>query len=464
MVLDNLKNWIKRYNNKIISAVIFLGVFIGLSLGFKVADRSYKAYNFYFNEGIAGRLLSMLPLILITLVIYLKLIPKIIDSLALLYWFLFLMLSIIPVIIVYIFNGLAQSKGVVVFIYLIVLLWFIGMFIVSKANIKIPQIKISKKVFWIFIFTFLGIGNLYLLHALGLPKNFITAFTKVYEVRLNYRSRTTRFADYFIQWMGNIIYPFLFAYTLKEKKYKKSAVVFILELVLYSYTAYKSMLVTFFLAPIFGYVLANNIKKVFIEGGILGIITVGTFLGFKGVLTVYVLAIVRIFLWPGLIALEYFDFFFMYPKAHLAHSSFVPFVKNYYSVEPSFLLARLYYNKPEMRLNTTWYADAYMNFGYIGLIIFALILFFILLIIKNSEKKNLFLVSSILFGGVISLFNGPLLTTLLTNGLALGLFIAYILPEDLCNNKENKIYIHEQFKKRLEQSKLKLKMNETNKH
>lgn len=427
----------------VISLMLFALIFIGLGLGFITADKSYKFYNFFFNQNISSRILQELPLIFIVTIIYLKCIPKVIDGLALLYWYLFALMTIVPLIIVYAFNGLGESKHVIFFIYLIVLLWIIGIFLIRNSKFEFPQIELNKQTFWMIIFSILIISYIYLFIVLGLPRNFVKAFTNVYDVRLYYRDHTTRFADYFVNWIGNIINPFLFAYAIRKKNYKVITLATILELILYSYTAYKSILVTFLVAPIFGLVLSGKIKRTFMELGFVTVIFIGVIAGFKGVLMVYLLMVLRIFLWPALIALEYYDFFWMYPKMHLAHSSFVPFVHNIYNIEPPFLIAKLYYNRPQMRLNTTWYADAYMNFGIIGLLIFALIIYFMLILIKSMEKKDVYLVASLLFGGILTLFNGPLLTTFLTNGLGLGLVLVFLLPKSICKEKtENALLIN----------------------
>ena len=271
----------------------------------------------------------------------------------------------------------------------------------------------------------------YLIYTLGLPTKIIEAFKDVYGVRLNYRDTAGKFDDYFIQWLGNVINPFILTFLIYKKKYKLIFIPFILQLVLYGYAAYKSQFAVLLLAPFFAMVLKSGIKRSFIEKMMLLSIVVGLIAFYFKKLSIYLLIIIRIFLFPPLIALEYYDFFWMYPKMLLSHSIFGHFFKNVYNMDPNFYMGTVYYGRSDMRLNVTWYGDAYMNFGIIGIILFAVLLYFIMIVIKSVENKNIFLVSALLFGGVMALFNGPILTTLLTNGLGLGLLLAYLMPEDL---------------------------------
>lgn len=420
---------IYRKDSKILSVALYLLIMIGLVVGYVFSLKYYKSFNFIINEGILKRALIMLPLLILLIYTFVFLLPSKIERLSNLYWYLFLILSITPLLIVYVMSGIADSKNVVAFIYLMVFLGVLGVLLINKFDITIPTIKISPKSFWIFIIAFIIVGYSYLIYKLGMPTKILQAFKDVYAVRLSYRSVAGRFVDYFVQWLGNIVNPFLLAYLIYKKKFKLIFIPFTLQLILYGYTAYKSLFATLLFAPFFGMVLSYGIRKSFMEKmAVLGIF-IGIVAGYLGKLSLYLFIIIRIFLWPSLIALEYYDFFWMYPKVFLSHSIFGHFFKNVYNIDPTFYMARVYYGKPDMRLNVTWYGDAYMNFGIAGVILFAILLYFIMIVIKSVESKNIYLVSALLFGGIMALFNGPILTTLLTNGLGLGLLLAYLLPE-----------------------------------
>lgn len=425
---------LKKRWNEYIYYIIF---FVVLCLGFIVADKYYQFYNFYYAEGTIIRIFQMVPLFYVALIVYTKLIPNNIDEFPTLYWYFFIFMTIIPMIVVYLFNGIGESKNIILFIYLVFFLCIIGILISKKNILKVRYINIKKQIFWLGVITVIIVGYSYIFYKLGIPKNIFKSFTNVYDVRLNYRNNSNRLVDYFVQWLGNAVNPFVFAYTLRKKDYKKSLILVILQVVLYIYTSYKSLFLIFFMAPVFGAIISIGLDKKFISIMFIFGVLVGTIAGFMDFLMIYLLSVFRIFLWPALIAFEYYDFFYMYPKPHLSYSSFVPFVPDVYNIEPPFLISKLYYNKPLMRANTTWYADAYANFGFIGVVIFAVVLYFILSLIKFIQSKDKYLVSSCLFGGIVTLFNGPLLTTLITGGLAVGIILAYLIPKEICMNNDN---------------------------
>ncbi|MCI1944329.1 O-antigen polymerase [Clostridium luticellarii] len=416
---------------KILSAVLYLLIIAGLILGYICSIKYYKSFNFVINSGILKRALIMLPLVIAVVYTAVFLLPNRIKGLTSLYWLLFLLLSITPLLVVYTMSGLGESKNSEVFIYTITAVAVIGVIIVSKMDLEIPQISISPRTFWICVVGFMIIGYSYLIYKLGFPTKILEAFQNVYAVRLDYREQAGRFVDYFVQWLGNIVNPFILAYFIYKKKYKFVIIPIVLQLVLYGYAAYKSQFAVLLMAPFFGMVLKYGIKRSFVEKMTALAVVLGLAALYLKRLSIYLLVIIRIFLWPSLIALEYYDFFWMYPKMLLSQSIFGNFFKNIYNMDPNFYMATVYYGRPDMRLNVTWYGDAYMNFGIAGVILFSILLYFIMIIIKSVENKNIFLVGTVLFGGIMALFNGPILTTLLTNGLGLGLVLAYLLPKEL---------------------------------
>lgn len=416
---------------KMLSVALYLFIIAGLTIGYICSIKYYKSFNFIINSGILKRGLIMLPLAVAVAYTIIFLLPNRIKGLTSLYWLLFLVLSITPLLVVYTMSGIGESKNSEILIYTITAIAIIGVIIVNKMDFKIPQITISPKTFWIFVIAFMVIGYSYLIYKLGFPTNILESFKDVYAVRLNYRNEAGRFVDYFVQWLGNIINPFILAFLIYKKKYKLVFIPFILQIILYGYAAYKSQFAVLILAPFFGMILKYGIKRSFVEKIMALAVVFGLVALYLKKLSIYLLVIIRIFLWPSLIALEYYDFFWMYPKMLLSQSVLGHFFKNIYNMDPNFYMATVYYGRPDMRLNVTWYGDAYMNFGIAGVILFSILLYFIMIVIKSVENKNIFLVGTILFGGIMSLFNGPILTTLLTNGLGIGLVLAYFMPKKL---------------------------------
>lgn len=428
-LLDNIMSDSSKDNNKIPSIMFIIIFIIELAAGYYLAVKNYENYNFSYNSGIVSRIIKILPLCVFLIYFYVYKMETYLDHIGSLYWYLFMIMDVFPMLIVYTLNGLADKKNILVFVYLITFIAIAGIYLVERFDIHFPRISLSEKTFLMFIILFSLVGYAFIIYKLGLPKSMKNAFEEIYNVRLNYRKSAGRFVDYFVQWLGNVINPFIFAYVLKKKKYRFAFIPFVLEGVLYIYSAYRSIFVTLLLAPVIAFIVTKGVRRRLLEILIALGVAAGVLAGFIGKLSIYVISVLRVFLWPPLIAMQYYDFFWMYPKMKLAHSIMSHFFRNVYNMEPSFYMGSVYYGMPEMRLNVNWYGDAYMNFGIIGVLVYALMLIFILVFIKSLKNKDKYLVVALIFGGIMALFNGPILTTLLTNGLGLGLLLAYLLPE-----------------------------------
>ncbi len=85
-----------------------------------------------------------------------------------------------------------------------------------------------------------------------------------------------------------------------------------------------------------------------------------------------------------------------------------------------------------MESNANLWADAYANFGYIGIIVFSLLLAFVLWLYDSMafgcDKRLAALVIGL---PAFALANTGLLTTLLTNGIGLVMLLVYLMPPRL---------------------------------
>ena len=257
-----------KKQNKFVTLVFYILFVAILCGGYLVASKPYLSFNFFINPQELIRAIKILPAFVFIIAACIFLIPDRIEGLTHLYWFLFTLLSAIPILVVYVFSGVADNKNVLIYIYTIEALCIIGMYLVSKFNINFPNLSLNKRLFWIFIAIFVVVAYGYLFLTLGLPKDIKLAFTDVYAVRLHYREVGGRFVDYFVQWMGNVVNPFILTYCIYKKKYKLAPLPVFLELILYMFTAYKSLFLTLILAPFFGLILEKGINRGFIQKAI----------------------------------------------------------------------------------------------------------------------------------------------------------------------------------------------------
>ena len=101
-----------------------------------------------------------------------------------------------------------------------------------------------------------------------------------------------------------------------------------------------------------------------------------------------------------------------------------------YAAEPPYLIGALYFHSASNDANANIWADAYANFGYPGIVCFT-ILFAILLWLYDSiaaGSRNTRVAALAIGLPAFALANGGLLTSLLTNGVALAMLLVYLMP------------------------------------
>lgn len=319
--------------------------------------------------------------------------------------------------------------------FLTAFLCFILIILSSKLfhKIRIRNLKEGKNFWFIFILLFSAISYLILISNLGLKFNL--SFENVYDIRFSYKEElkySGEMIDYIINWQGNVINPFLFGFFIVKKKYRYAWIILGLQLLLFSYTGYKSV----FFAVFAIYVVLmlqrrNSFLNFTLIFSILTMLAISIYFIFRNQWIFFLFA-QRLLILPAQISFQYFEFFSMHDLVKLSHSIFSSFFEYPYKVAPAFLIGELYYNNSAANANTSFLADAYMNFGIAGMLIYSIFLSFIFYFIDCiSLKKNKTLITVLLFVPIFSLSNAGLLTTINTHGLGLAILIAYLMPVEL---------------------------------
>jgi hypothetical protein len=147
---------------------------------------------------------------------------------------------------------------------------------------------------------------------------------------------------------------------------------------------------------------------------------------------------VRMTALPGLLTGYYYEFFSSHPKAHLGHSIFRFFLDYPYAVEPPYLIGAIYFHSPSNDANANVWADAYANFGYFGVISFTVLLAALLWIYDSMAAEcDTRLATLAMALPAFSLANGALLTSLLSNGMALAMMLVYLMPRAVYEDSRN---------------------------
>jgi hypothetical protein len=259
------------------------------------------------------------------------------------------------------------------------------------------------------------------------------SFKDIYSVRAQFTNTLAQapaLVAYAINWQAWVINPFMMAVGLRSRRMSWVLAGAAGQFAIYSITGLRAM---FFSAAFLLYLLwLTRSNKTF--GGRLAATWTAIFTG-AGALQFFGLGLipellvgVRMTALPGLLTGYYYEFFSSHPQVHLGHSIFKSFVTYPYAVEPPYLIGYTYFHSA-IDANANLWADAYANFGYIGIVCFTL-LFAIVLWLYDSVAvdRDMRLAALVIGLPAFSLANGGLLTSLLSNGMALAMLLVYLAP------------------------------------
>jgi hypothetical protein len=289
--------------------------------------------------------------------------------------------------------------------------------------------KRQSKIICYSIFIFFSVAILVIIYKyLGFSFNF--DINKVYEIRAKYKNINIPLAFYLFNWLSYIINPAFFAIFLKKRRWFFVVLVIFIQFILFSVTGNRIYLLI--LPYIYTLTRLFQSKRPFVYAclGISLIIILGMF-SYWLTKDVWVTGFFseRLFISPANLSFQYYDFFsqhdFIYFSSTTIFSSFLHYP---YHVDPPHLIGEVYYG-PDSNANNGIVADAYMNFGFMGFILWPILLVIILKLADSCAKhKDMEIALAVMGTTVLSLVNGYLFTSLLTNGVVIGLLILYLLP------------------------------------
>ncbi len=262
--------------------------------------------------------------------------------------------------------------------------------------------------------------------------------TNVYDVRTEYklaRSQGGVLVAYDLLWLGQVIHPFLLAYGLTRRKSWAVAAAMFGQLLLFSTTGLKGLVFGLLLVPALLLAVRDRGEgsgfSLLVVWGAVALVGLGT-LEAVALGTQYVngIAVRRSIAVPGLLTGWYYEFFSQNPRAWLAHSVLRGVVSAPYDQPPPQVVGYAYFG-PRLHANANLWADAYANFGMLGVFAFTGVLAGILrLFDRLARGADLRLVASLVVIPAVSLSNSALLTTILTHGLGLAILLAAALPDE----------------------------------
>jgi len=258
-------------------------------------------------------------------------------------------------------------------------------------------------------------------------------FSKIPGIRSFFAESKAPFIGYLFPWTGYILNPIFFSLFLIKKKWINVTLVIFFQLLLFSSTGSRAFLFTIPFILILIWMATRKNLLFFMAIALSGVILLGM-LSYWLIDDVWISSNFtrRTLLVPAQLSFFYYDFFSKNQFTFLSqHRIFRTFLNYPYYLNPPHLIADIYFNRPQMGANNGIYADAYMNFGFIGLVLWGIFLVIILNLIDSITKnKDIRVTISGIALPVITLTNSALLTCLLTHGLLLALIILYLLPKE----------------------------------
>ena len=405
-------------------SLVLFKIVLDLSYYFVVSPVwSHARFTLDFNS------LKLVESYLLLLIIFI-LMPKSPKKLSNILVWLLILLSYIPMLTIFAFKDEAR-----IYMYAVTAFWVVVFLLMHMPAISIAPLKQSGVIRYS-LFICLGVVVFFMVYKyLGLSLNF--DLTKVYDIRSQYGTTGIPLAGYLFNWMAYIVNPIFFALFVRTRKWLLVGFVVILQILLFSGTGMKTYLFILPFVLALMWVIRHTNPLAYMGIGLAGIVLLGM-LSYWLIDDIWISSLFarRTLLVPAQLSFMYYDFFSKNELVFLSASRLGFFLNYPYHLSPPHLIAEVYFNQPQMGANNGVVANAFMNFGFIGLALYSILLAIILKLVDSCSKRVDFRVGiAAIAMPAVTLTNGALFTNLLTHGLLLALLLLYLLP------RENKRHI-----------------------
>lgn len=305
--------------------------------------------------------------------------------------------------------------------------WILTLFIIQNPfSFKLPKIK-QLSVSWFlwgvvsFIIVLLGLTIYYS----GLHVNF--DLYSVYELREKNPTGKIPFSGYSINWVAKSALPFILLFSLYRYKTVFNIwvlFVFVSILILFFNTGHKSFLFNIPFVLILYYLVKSKHFLVLFVSSLLIISITGLLIFWlmddKTILTLFIRRSLYI---PAQLSFYYHEFYLDQPL--YLSNSFLSSLSEYpHHLEPAHMIANEYFNSDKMAANNGIISDGFKHFGYIGLLIWSVLLSLFLKFADalRSITPTLILIPLLILGAK-SFIDGAFFTSLLTHGILISLLV-----------------------------------------
>jgi len=402
-------------------SVFLFKIILDLSYYFVISPIwSYAKFDLHFNS------LKLVESYFLLFAIFV-LMPKSSKRLSNIVIWLLIILSYVPMLTLFAFMD--QSR---VYMYAVTGFWILVFLLLKIPSISISFLKKSQAKFTrgVIFVSLVAIVFFLINRYLGISFNF--DLTKVYDIRSQYVETGIPLAGYLFTWLAYIVNPIFFALFTTRKKWIYAGLIIVLQLLVFSSTGNKTFLFALPFVLVLMWIVTRKNPLAWMAIGLVGIILLGMLSCYLiDDLLISSLFTRRTLLVPSQLSFLYYDFFSNNGYTFLSsHRIFRLFLDYPYHLKAPHLIGEVYFNKPQMNANTGIVGDAYMNFGFIGLVLWSILLVTILKLVDSCSKGIDFRIGvAAIAMQAIALTNSALLTNLLTHGLLLALILLYLLPK-----------------------------------
>lgn len=330
--------------------------------------------------------------------------------------------------------GLTASQDIVLGAVLILSLFALVRFS-ERRVIRFQTVKSDLLLFWIAIGLVQIISAATVISIFGTDLSLASVFD-VYDTRYEYKdvlSGVPRVVKYLVTWSGGVFGPFLIAFGLRRRAPFVVAVGVLNQVLMFAVGGHKSVLFSTLVILTLYFMLTRTqvrIGTAVVASSlalIVGLYALDLWVG-QNAFTLLVTR--RVFTTPGSLMGIYVDFFSEHPKVFLSNSVLSPLFDYPYDAPIGSIIGLEYFDSDRMSANANFLANAYANFGYAGMLVFSVLAGLVLSVINTlAERKDGVVVILMVAVPAIALSNSALFTVILTHGLAMSMFIAYVMPQ-----------------------------------
>ncbi len=316
-----------------------------------------------------------------------------------------------------------------------VIVWLAHQHYYQKTNIIIQKGKNWATLILLF---FIGISVTYTLLKYGFVSLEAFNLTKVYSIRQDI-SYGFPFS-YLLPWTFKIVCIFFMLIALEKRNYIGAIIASLFQIYFYLVYANKQTLFSWLLVlGCYWLVKKADLIKGMIYGLIALLLISGIVYKVLGNILILSYLVRRTLFVPATIKFAYFDFFSKNLKLHFADNSIGNLLQiaSPYDLEAPKLIAG-YLDVPNSYCNSGYWGDAFANFGYVGVILFSLVLIFIVLWLEKIVRNvSVLIYMPLLVSLFYNLNDSALLTWCLGGGGGLTVFILWLYGNCRRNKQKN---------------------------